>query len=278
MLGAMAAGDERYRIELVEKTFAVLEAFTPAEPELSIPDIVARTGLSPSSVYRLVRNLVRLEIVEPCRPDGRTFKIAAKLYRLGSLAIVDLRRIAYPRLEELRERFDYTANLIVRDGDAALLVEVVESARPFRMAASIGSRDPLHCTAAGKCLLAFLPPEAREAMLDRIELTQHTPTTLTARSALEAELGRVARRGFAIDDGEYEGHARCVGVPVVDRLGRVTAAISLSGTQSLLDEPGFDAIVQAMRDAARDCSHDAGAPVGSYPESSAREGAGEEQA
>src|SRR5579872_1996913 len=195
---AAPAGPAKYRIELIEKVFALLSAFTIDRCELTLRELVDATGQSQSGAYRILVNLTRHGVVQR---DGEThrYRIGPRLHELGSLAYGDLRRVAAPALDRLRHEFGYTANLSVRAGDEVILVEVLGSARPFSLTSTVGAREPLAATASGKCLLAFAPFAERAALLDRLELRAWTPASITDAQALSAELARVRARAHALD-------------------------------------------------------------------------------
>jgi DNA-binding IclR family transcriptional regulator len=98
-----------------------------------------------------------------------------------------------------------------------------------KMSAQLGSRRPLHCTALGKAYLAALPPRELEVRLAGLELTRFTAATITDPAALGAELDRVRRRGWAVDDEEVEEGVYCLGAAVRDHRRLAVAAISVAG-------------------------------------------------
>jgi IclR family transcriptional regulator, KDG regulon repressor len=252
-----APGD-RYSMRLVDKVFDILEAFDPNNRELTLQEIVDRTGQTKSGAYRILANLTRRGMLERDALTRR-FRVGTKLYSLGSLASLDVRRLAFPYLESLRDEFGWTANLSVRDGLSTVLVEVLDGARPFQMSATIGTREPLYCTASGKCLLAFAPAADRERLVADIDFVPHTPNTLTTPAALLAELAQVRERSFALDRGEYGPHGRCVAVPLFDRRGRVCAALSLSGPEAILSREQLTPLAERMKTVGACLSTDLGA-------------------
>ncbi len=115
------------------------------------------------------------------------------------------------------------------DADEILYVDKVESPQSVRMVSTIGTRNPLYCTAMGKAILAFLPPGKRNLLLEAIDLTMRTPHTLTEKVTLLKHLAIVRSVGYAIDDEENEEGIRCVAAPIFDRIGTPFGAISLAG-------------------------------------------------
>jgi DNA-binding IclR family transcriptional regulator len=271
---ATAASAPKYRVELIDKVFALLGSFAPDRPELTLREIVETTGQSHSSAYRILVNLTRHGVLER-DDDTHRYRIGPRLHELGSLAYGDLRRVVAPALGLLRDQFGYTANLSVRAGEEVILVEVLSSPRPFSLTSSVGAREPLAATASGKCLLAFAPPAERAALLKRVDLCAWTPTSITSPDAVAAELERVRARVWAIDEGEYVSHGRCVAVPLFDRLGAVCAAISLSGPDDMLAPGRLDAVAARLLDVGAAVSRELGCVAGYPPLERARQAAGD---
>jgi len=96
------------------------------------------------------------------------------------------------------------------------------------MFSRVGRRIPLYCTAIGKVLLAYSRPEERKAALDGVRLVAFTPSTITTRAGLEAELKSIKAKGYGRDAGEHEEGIECIGAPIFDRDGAVVAALSVS--------------------------------------------------
>lgn len=241
----------------------MLGAFAPESRELLLGEIVERSGQTSSGAYRILMSLQQLGLVERDSVTKR-FRIGARLYALGSLAVFDIRRVAMPQMERLRELFGYVVNLTIREGNSTVLVEILEAARAFHMASGVGSREPLYCTAAGKCFLAFSSTEARRSVLDGLDFVAYTPSTLTTAAAVEAELEQVRDRGFALDRGEYEAQGRCVAVPIFDRSADVCAALSLAGVADLLSPAQLPTIISELQRTAADLSADLGCPAAPF--------------
>jgi DNA-binding IclR family transcriptional regulator len=140
-----------------------------------------------------------------------------------------LPELAKPYLRELNQASDETTYLSILDDTEILYVGMVESTQSVRMYSAIGTRNPLYCSSMGKAILAFLPVEERNALLDRITLAPCTANTITDRAALTKELELIRAQGFAIDNVEIEEGVRCLGAPVFNYMGQVFAAVSISG-------------------------------------------------
>jgi DNA-binding IclR family transcriptional regulator len=158
---------------------------------------------------------------------------------------LDLPELARPSMRELNRITNETVHLGILDSGNMLYIAKVSSPQSVRMDCIVGTRNPLHCTAMGKALLAFLPPEERDTLLEQITLAPRTPKTITDRATLEQHLEMVRAQGFAIDDIENEDGIRCVGAPIFDHMGRATAAVSVSGPAYRLSNVQLEELAQA---------------------------------
>jgi IclR family acetate operon transcriptional repressor len=115
------------------------------------------------------------------------------------------------------------------DGDRVVYVAQVPSRHSMRMFTEVGRRVHLHCTGVGKALLAQLPRDTARELVERAGMPRRTARTITDPDELMAELDRIAKQGYAVDDGEQEPGVRCVAVPVLGGPGQT--ALSVSGPE-----------------------------------------------
>ena len=227
------------QVRSVRRAVRILEAFREG-PSLTVTEIARALKLPKSSVYELVCTLAAEGLVKREDSSGR-YRLGLRLVELARAANHDLevRQVARPLMEKLRDEFNETVQLTVLEGGEILYVDGCESSRQLRTFFQSGDRAPLHCTALGKAILANLPPGEKERYLRRKGLRAFTPGTLTDPAALRRELDRTAARGYSVDDMEHEEDVRCVGAPIRDREGRTIASISASGPAQRL-APGRD--------------------------------------
>src|SRR5438445_1694449 len=109
----------------------------------------------------------------------------------------------------------------------------------------------LHSTSVGKCLLAWLPKQEVETLVKQQGLKKRTPKTISTMTRLLAELEHIKHEGYAVDDEENSLGARCLGAPVFDGMGNVTAALGASGTLTQMDEDGMPRVIDALKETAR---------------------------
>ncbi|MGH3170235.1 MAG: IclR family transcriptional regulator [Trebonia sp.] len=240
----------------LERGLAVLSSFTPDRPALGISELARILGLTRSTTHRYVATLASLGYLK--QDDTRRYRLGARVLDLGFsvLASLELRDVAGPYLRRLTETTGHTSNLAIRDDTDVILIDRVRG-RPGRyhhleFSLHTGSRLPSYCSATGKALLAFLPGPDLERILDRIDLVQRGPRTVTTKTALLADLRQVRRTGVAVNDEELDMALRSIAVPVRSRSGEVVAAVNVSIPWSPV--PMSELISQlrpALQDAAR---------------------------
>jgi IclR family transcriptional regulator, pca regulon regulatory protein len=217
----------------LERGLAILSAFRPDRPALGISELSRELGLTRSTTHRYVATLASLRYLEQ-DPSTRKYRLAPRVLDLGfsMLGSLELREIATPYLRQLTDATGHTSNLAIRDDTDVILIDRVRG-RPGRyhhleFTLHAGSRLPSYCSATGKALLAFLPATDLDRLLDRIDLVQRAPRTVTAKSSLLSELEQVRRTGIATNDEELESALRSIAAPVRSRSGEVVAAVNVA--------------------------------------------------
>lgn len=251
------------RVQSVRRALAVLKAFDDMQPDLGITEIAHKVSLSKSIVMRLVATL-RDEGFLQRSPGSDKYRIGLAAFEIGNLYYLSasLRREAEALLQELAERFGYSAYLGTLSGDRAIYVSVIEGPGPIRVGPRIGSSAPAHTTAAGKALLAYQSPEDLERYLATADLAPETPQSITSKGELRDELRAVRAQGFAINRGEHLHGVGAVGSPVLDRRGVAVASISVSFPLYLVPEDRWPGIAAAVVDTAQQISRRMG--TGAY--------------
>ena len=203
---------------------------------LRLVEVADRAGLRPSTAHRLLATLIDRQYVLQSTQTGR-YRLSHKVLLLvgsASQRSERLRAVARPHLEEVMRASDETVNLVLLEGMSVVYVDQVESSRAVRMFTEIGRRVPAHAVGAGKAMLAFQGSDLLRGLEELEPLERLTERTLTSARALRAELERARRRGYAVDDEEYEEGVMCVAAPILGHRGAADAAISVSGPATRL--------------------------------------------
>jgi DNA-binding IclR family transcriptional regulator len=249
-----------YQLQSLDRAVAVLDLLGESEGPLGLADVCERMSLHKSTAHRALMVLERTGLIE--RTQENRFRLGLKLYELGSRAVeqIDLRARVHPWFRRLSAQVGETVHLGVLQKTSVVYLDKVEpSNRKVWLASRVGASNPVHCTAMGKAMLAFLPPEELEEIVGRIRFSRLTPRTLCTPEALYRSLERVRRRGYAIDDEEVEAGVRCVGAPILDASGRPMAAISISGPASRITQQSVPGIAENLLRCCREISASLGA-------------------
>jgi IclR family transcriptional regulator, acetate operon repressor len=234
-------------VQSVTRAFGLLEALGDLGGEAGISELADASGLAVPTIHRLVRTLVSLGYVRQL--PSRRYALGPGLVRLGDQAGRILATWARPALERLEQSSQETANLAILDGDMVVYVAQVPSRHQMRMFTEVGRRVHPHSTGVGKALLAQLPDDRVLDIVRRTGMPRYTSSTITSEDELLAELAAVRERGYSIDEGEQEVGVRCfaMAVPGVP----TPSAVSVSGPNTRVTIGSADAIVPALREAAR---------------------------
>lgn len=236
-----------YSIRAVHRVCDILDLIQESPEAFSLTQVAEVTAFPKSSAFRYLATLEERRYVQR-DPMSGMYRIGPAFLPLQSRQLNVLADLARPHLRKLRDRFSETLNLGMLDGNLVSYVEIVESPKAVRLAARLGDRDPLHCTALGKAIASTQPFERVEAILAAEGMPRRTATTITDISALRAELDSVRANGYAVDDCEYEDEGRCVAVPLVG-IG-LAASISFSAPAMRFPMSSVPEVAQALKDAA----------------------------
>ena len=216
--------------QVLERTFSILELFDEDHPEWSTTEVARRLGLPIPTVHRILAALRRHGYVSQ-HEETKRFRLGVAALQLGdrARAVVDLRSVALPSLRRLALEADETALLTVLTPghDRGMCLERVETAQPLRLSVTPGRQLPLHAGASQKVLLAFLPEEEVERVIDAgLEHLCHA--TITDPRQLREEQARIRRRGWASSYEETNLGVWGVAVPVLSARG-VVCAVGIAG-------------------------------------------------
>ena len=237
----------------IDRTLDVLEAFLQDPGDPTIADLAETTRLSRRTVQRIVSVLAQRGYLDR-DPDARHYRIGVRLFELGARFHnqLDLRRAALPDLTSLVEQTQQAAFLCIRDGDDALCLDRVGTRHRVRLfTLHVGERQPLHCGAAPRALLAGLTERELLDYASRTSLPGYTPNTIATAEALLADAAATRERGFVVSDQDVTIGIAAVGAPVCDHSGQVVAAISVSGLAASYTPERVGELADLVRSAAR---------------------------
>lgn len=219
----------RNTVKSVTRALTLLCALRGASDGLSLSGLCAQTKLAKGTVHRLLATLIEHDFVEQ---QGHHYHIGVNCFVVGNAfrSHMDLRPRALPFLLDLRNRTGEAVQMAVLEKLQVVYIERVQSTSPVAsFTAQVGTVVPAYCTALGKVLLAFSPPETVDQYLHSVPLRPRTPTTITERQKFMSEITNIRQIGYAVDRGEHYLEVRCVAAPIFDHDSRVVAAVSMAG-------------------------------------------------
>ncbi|MFC5402768.1 IclR family transcriptional regulator [Cohnella soli] len=233
---------KKYTVPALEKGLAIIELLADSDQPLGITDLYTHCGIPKSSIFMILSTLESLKYIE--KLPGDKYKLTMKIHHLGTrvLSKLNIRDIALPYMKNLSESLQFTVHLAALEHGRAIYIEKVNGPGYVQFSTKVGQSLPVYCSAVGKALAAFLPDNELDELARSISFEAYTPYTIGTPETFKEFLVSVRESGYAIEDEEGESGIRCIGAPIFDNEGRVTAAISVTALRSELPSNKFGEI------------------------------------
>lgn len=220
---------EPVSVGVISKVLRILEALQNSPVGLGLKAICDDTGINKSTAHRFLRHLERESYL--LRTEAGSYLIGPRLAQMSACASrsATLKAAARPILADLWRSTHETVNLAVLDQGTVLYVDVMVSQHEFRLVSCVGTRRSVHVAALGKVLVAFLPAIEYERVLNGIVFQRVTKNTILNLPHLRAELDKVRRQGYAVDNEEALLGCRCVSAPILNSDRVAIGALSVAG-------------------------------------------------
>jgi DNA-binding IclR family transcriptional regulator len=211
------------------KALDLIDMLAEHGPELGISDLARRLDLSKNQVFRILKTLEQHGYVH--QAENRAYQLGFRFFSVGQRVVehADVVQIALPLMDQLRDATGESVHLLVLDGYGAVCTARRESPAFIRMSADVGRRFLLHAGACPKAILAFQTSAFIESAIERRGLPRYTEHTITDPAELQQHLGAIRAHGYSVSDEDIDVHAFAVAVPIYDRHGSVSAAMSIAG-------------------------------------------------
>lgn len=231
-------------VKSVRNTVTILEEFK-ARNGATLTELASDLDQSKSSIHNYLSTLLEQEVLIK---KGNEYHVGLRLLELGSATRKNqqIYRVARDEIDRLAEETGELVNLLVEEHGKGVYIYRKRGENAVTVDSYIGQRVYLHNTALGKAILAHMPDDDVESILDRHGLPQETENTTTDKDELLSELDAVAEQGVAFDDEERLNGLRCVAVPILNDQSRVEGAISVSGPTTRMQEERFRHEVPAL--------------------------------
>ena len=250
-------------LQSLERGIDLLFLFSEEKPTLSLEDLSQALKLPESTAYRLAATLCKKGVLTRST-SGKGYELHASLLRL--LAVVrthiDIGSLALPSLEALARESGETSQLCLLQGNEVVCAEAVCSTNTIRFMPEKGRPVPLHTSALGRAVLAFLPENFLIKYLRRPGLYAVTPYTVTEPRKLRAILAQICAQGWAVSFQQNLLGARGVAVPIFDHQDQVIASLGISGPHPRFSDRRARSLVPSLQAHARSLSRALGASLG----------------
>ncbi|MCH7637485.1 MAG: IclR family transcriptional regulator [Proteobacteria bacterium] len=247
-----SASQKPPRIQALARASAIIDVIAVADEEgVGLSAISKATELNKTTAFNLLASLVTLRLLEQ-DAHSRRYRLGLRILELGRLVQqrLHISHLARPILANLCRRTNETVNLGLPDLLDLLVIDSFQGSRILHASAKAGWRSMYHCTALGKAFMARWDAPMRQAIYDSCGLPRQTPHTMTEIDAFEAQLAGFREQGYAIDVEENEIGVNGIAMWIVDGLGEVAAAVSVSGHSSRLTEEVMERIAPDVINAA----------------------------
>ncbi|MCA1644162.1 MAG: IclR family transcriptional regulator [Chloroflexi bacterium] len=237
MTGDLASGPKLSGT--VRKAFQILDQLSSNQAELAPREVAISTGLDRTTVYRLLETMTQIGVVARDQ-QTRRYRLGLRTldYANATLDGLEVRHVALSHLIDLERELVLEPDEVERgifvgvlDGPEIVLVEMGGTRSVFGRTAGRG-RFPAYASAAGRCILAYLPPVERADLLKDVEFASRTPRTLTTLADVESRLKRIRGVGYDLSDREVFPDLLAIAVPVRGRSGAALASIGVCAPAS----------------------------------------------
>lgn len=247
-------------IQSVDRAMELLIYLYNQGRETGITKIASDMGVYKSTVFRTLSTLEARGFVSR-NPETERYWLGSRLFTLGKSVEnkMGMQAIIRPYARKLYDAYHEVVNVSIlernpHDVYRSILILKEESDRQLLTVNSpIGSSSECHCTAVGKCLLAF-SDKIDLSVYQQTKLAAHTEYTIMTYERLVSEISHVKDNGYAIDHDEQEAGLTCIGAPILQHAGASVAAISLCGPTSRMLAGDIDERIEAVRRIAREIS------------------------
>ncbi|MED1599837.1 IclR family transcriptional regulator [Alkalihalophilus marmarensis] len=241
----------------VIKSMKLLHLFR-TNPTLTLNEMVDAAGLPKTSVHRMVTSLEEAGLLQ--RDGAGSYKLGLLFLEFGQLVTerMDLRKIALPYMEELRDQIGEAVNLTIKDQLEALYIEKLDTTHPVRLFTKVGRRSPLYAGACSRIILAHMAEEDVESYLQEQKLTAYGNGTITDAAKLRDILSDSRKKGIAISRSELENGTTSVAAPIFDFKGEIAGGLSIAGPSERFSDDKIQQMIDQLKHASYEISKELG--------------------
>lgn len=229
--------DTDTQVRAIDRTLRIVQTLQEIDGG-TVTEVAAHSELPKSTVYNHLQTLYANEYITR---EGEQYHVGLRFLEHGGYTRDQLAvfQVAKPEIEKLAEETGELVNLLVEEHGRGVYLYREHGERAVQLDSYAGKRQYLHSTAFGKAMLAFMPEEKVERILDRHGMPARTERTISNREDLFEELSAICDRGYAYDNEESLEGLRCIAAPILAQNDAVIGAVSVSGPISRMSGDRF---------------------------------------
>ncbi|TWI59904.1 IclR family transcriptional regulator [Halalkalibacter nanhaiisediminis] len=249
-----------YLNKTVLKSLEILQYFK-MKPQLSLKELEELSQLPKSTLHRIVLTLEHQGFLKRDSDAAKPrFELGLTLLELGNLVSshLEIRKVALPYMEELRNSVNEAVNLVIREKDEAIYIEKVDTSHPVRVYTKVGRSAPLYAGACPRVLLSNLSDQEIEEYFSNLDLKKIGNGTIQDKEELYKAIEECRLSGFTVSYGELETDSAAVAVPIRGHSGTVIAGLSIAGPIQRFNQENIEQFVRQAKECANSISSQMG--------------------
>lgn len=213
---------------IVSKILALVTIISETRTPLHFSELVIKSGFNKSTLHRLLAIFIEENLVQ-FEKERKVYFVGSKVFDLVRNAYqgYDIQAVALSEMTRLHDLVEGSVTIGVPSGSDVVYLRVLEARKSLGGIQRPGMREPVHCSASGKALMAFLPEEIIAAKLNNYEFERFTDRTIQSKDAFLAALSDVRRDGFAYNDREEYDHFHGISAPIFNYLSEPIAVLNI---------------------------------------------------
>lgn len=244
-------------VRSVDRAIKILVLVAQADEPIGLSEISRVTQIDKATALRLLSTLEASSLVKRDFTTRR-YGPGHNIWRLASYWRNDLRTASRPHLEALRRATEETISLVCPRGLERVVIDALAAPHELCVVPVLGSALPVYTGASGKVIMAYMPDEERNRVIELTNLKPVNPATPTDRRSYLAVIEDVRRKGYAVSSGDVTVGASAIAAPIFDAAGKIAAIVSVRGPDVRMSAERMKQIAPLVVEKAQDISQELG--------------------
>jgi IclR family transcriptional regulator, KDG regulon repressor len=248
-------------IQSLKRGLTILTILAKAGSPMTLNDIAANFKMDRSSVFRLIKTMVKAGFIYQ-DTDTKRYSLGFKVLEIAGSFSDNLRLEEFlrPIMKDVCRHTKQNTHLAILDSGEVVFIAVEQPRDAITISISIGTRESASQTALGRAILAFTEKKSIDEIIKNSPMKKYTPKSIISRPALDTALSGIRDSKLAVDNEEYKPGVICFASPVLNHKGQAVCSIGISGLDRLI-MPCYDEYGEIVRQAGLKASALLGLPV-----------------